>query len=96
MAYFVMTCLDKPGALDLRLATREPHLAWLAGVEGVRVRLAGPFLDEAGEMIGSMFILEAADLDAVRAFSAADPYTLAGLFAQVEIRPWRRTVGIEL
>jgi uncharacterized protein YciI len=43
-----------------------------------------------------MFILEAADIEAARAFSAADPYTLAGLFERVEIRPWRRTLGVEI
>ncbi len=92
MALFVLTCLDKPNALALRMANREAHLAYLASRPGV-VRLGGPFLDAAGAMAGSLMIVEAEDLAAVQAFSAADPYVRAGLFASVEIRPWKVTVG---
>jgi uncharacterized protein YciI len=92
MPLFVLICIDKPGALGLRMATREAHFAY-AGAHRGAVRLGGPFLDEGGEMAGSLIILEAADLAAARAFSAADPYTLAGLFQSVEIRPWKATFG---
>jgi uncharacterized protein YciI len=92
MPLFVLICIDKPGALALRMATREAHFAYAAADRGA-VRLGGPFLDEAGHMAGSLIILEAADLAAARAFSAADPYTLAGLFQSVEIRPWKATFG---
>ncbi len=92
MAHFALICIDKPGALALRMATREAHFAYVRAHPGA-VRLGGPFLDEAGEMAGSLILLEAADLAAARAFSAADPYTLAGLFERLEIRPWRATVG---
>ena len=30
---------------------------------------------------------------AVEAFTAADPYQLAGVFARVEVRAWKVTVG---
>jgi hypothetical protein len=92
MANFVLTCLDKPGALDLRLANRDAHFAYLAGHPGV-VRLGGPFLDADGRMAGSMLIVDLADMAAAQAFAAADPYALAGLFERVEIRAWRATVG---
>jgi uncharacterized protein YciI len=92
MPQFLMTCLDKPNALELRMATREAHLAYV-GARLTTVKIAGPVLTEAGEMAGSMFILEAADIGAVRAFNEADPYTQAGLFERVEIRPIKVTVG---
>jgi uncharacterized protein YciI len=92
MAQFLMTCLDKPNALELRMATREAHLAYVAE-NLANVKIAGPMLTVTGEMAGSMFIFEGADIDAVRAFNAADPYTRAGLFEQVEIRPIKVTVG---
>jgi uncharacterized protein len=92
MANFVLTCLDKPGALDLRLANRDAHFAYLAEHPGV-VRLGGPFLDAEGRMAGSMLIVELADMAAAQAFAAADPYALAGLFERVDIRAWRATVG---
>ena len=92
MAHFVLTCLDKPGALELRLANRQAHFAYLAEHPGV-VRLGGPFLDAEGRMAGSMLIVQLADIAAAEAFAAADPYVLAGLFERVEIRAWRATVG---
>jgi hypothetical protein len=92
MPHFVLVCVDKPGALALRMATRQAHFDWLAEHPGV-VRLGGPFLSEAGEMAGSLIIFEAADIAAARAFADADPYAKAGLFASIELRPWRATVG---
>lgn len=92
MARYLLYCLDKPDALDLRLANREAHLAYIAD-HGDKVPAAGPLLDDAGQMKGSLLVVEAADRAAVEAFSAADPYRKAGLFERVEIHAWRQSVG---
>jgi uncharacterized protein len=92
MTLFVLSCIDRPDSLERRMAAREAHLAYVADNRAM-VRLAGPYLDDGGQMIGSMFVLEASDRAAVEAFSAADPYVLAGLFERVEIRIWRVSVG---
>ena len=92
MALFIISWLDKPGALDIRLATREAHLAYVADHPGV-VRLGGPYLSEDGAMAGSMLIVEAEDLATAQAFHDADPYKAAGLFETSTVRPWRVTVG---
>ena len=92
MPLFVLSCIDRPGGLDRRLAAREAHLAYLAG-HGDRVRLAGPFLGADGQPVGSMLVIDAADLAAARAFADADPYRLADLFQSVDIRAWRITIG---
>jgi len=91
MALFAIICLDKPGMLDLRLATRDRHLAYAEGT-GL-VRAGGAFLDSDGKPEGSLLIIEADDLPAARAFAAADPYATSGVFASVEIRPWRLALG---
>lgn len=92
MALFVLTCLDKADALDLRMATREAHLAYVR--ENLsRIKVAGPLLDAAEQMKGSMFVIEAENAAEVEAFSAADPYRTAGLFESVTVQPWRVTVG---
>lgn len=91
--FFVALCQDKPDGLPLRVATREAHLAWLKSL-GSTVRFGGPFLDAAGEaMVGSMLMVEAADLAAAKAIFAEDPYAKAGLFTAVEVKPWRWVVG---
>jgi uncharacterized protein YciI len=92
MPLFMLACFDKPEALDLRMATREAHLAYVRENAGA-VKLAGPMLDEADGMAGSLFILEVADRAAALAFNAADPYQKAGLFDRVETRGFRATIG---
>jgi uncharacterized protein YciI len=92
MPLFVMSCLDRAGSTELRAATRAAHLAYLDANPGV-VRLAGPFMDDDGQPIGSLFIMEGETRAAVEAFAARDPYFQAGLFGAVEIRPWRVVIG---
>lgn len=90
---YVALCHDKPDHLAVRVANRDAHLAWLKSL-GTRTRIAGPFFDETGEtMSGSVVVIEAADLAEAKATFAADPYAAAGLFAAVEIRPWKWVVG---
>ncbi|MDB5446119.1 MAG: hypothetical protein JWQ97_1436 [Phenylobacterium sp.] len=91
MPLFVLSCIDKPNALQARLNAREAHLSYL-GETGV-MKLAGPFLNEAGEPAGSLMIVDVDDLAAAKSFSVNDPYVKAGVFERVEIRPFRLTLG---
>jgi uncharacterized protein YciI len=52
---FVVTAIDKEGSLQLRLATREAHFAYVKATGALR--LGGPFLDRNGDMAGSMMII---------------------------------------
>jgi hypothetical protein len=87
---FALICRDKPGALEVRKANRDAHLAYAAEHP---VLIGGPMLDEAGAMIGSLLILDVEDRSAAEAFAADDPYAQAGLFETVEIRAWKRVIG---
>nr|WP_221220938.1 YciI family protein [Phenylobacterium haematophilum] len=89
---FAIHCLDKPASLELRLANREAHLAY-AGSFKAHIKLGGPLLNEAGEMAGSMLIMEFDDIAQARAFSADDPYVKAGLFQRVDITAFKPTLG---
>ena len=93
MALFVLACIDKSNSLDLRMATREAHFSYARSLPEGTIRLGGPFLDEKGDMAGSLIIIDVADLAAAEAFTQNDPYRKAGLFERVEIRPWRATFG---
>ena len=92
MTIFAIHCLDKPASLELRLANREAHLAY-AGSFKAHIKLGGPLLNEAGEMAGSMLIMEFDDIAKARAFSADDPYVKAGLFQRVDITAFKPTLG---
>lgn len=94
MPLFVMSYIDKPDSLALRMATREAHLAYANDKNNpVQVKLGGPYLDDKGEMAGTLIIVEAKDLAEARAFSKNDPYVKSGLFQSVDIRPFRITVS---
>ncbi|MBS0472716.1 MAG: YciI family protein [Proteobacteria bacterium] len=86
---FVVTAIDKPDSLALRMATREAHFAYAR--ETNVIRIGGPFLDDKGDMAGSLIIFEAENLDAAKTWHANDPYKKAGLFAHSEVRPWKLT-----
>lgn len=82
---------DKPDALQIRLDTRDAHLAYIADT-GV-VEMAGPFLDPDGKMCGSMIIMNVADLASAQAWADNDPYAKAGLFEKVRIEEWKKVIG---
>lgn len=90
MRYAVM-CMDKPGSLPVRLDNRTAHLDYIR-TTGV-VEQAGPFLDSAGQMCGSLLILDVASLQAAQDWAEHDPYAIAGLFASVQVIEWKKVIG---
>ncbi len=85
---FAVICTDKPASLDLRIATRDRHLAYLE-TYAAQIRQAGPLLDAAGRPCGSLLLVEVADRAAADGFAEADPYARVGLFESTVIRPYR-------
>ena len=88
MPLFVFHGLDKAGALDVRKATRQSHLDWIASLSP-RVKIGGPMMsDDGATPLGSMLVVETETLDEARALFAQDPYALAGLWASTSVRPF--------
>ena len=85
---FSLVCTDRPGALDLRMATRPAHLAFLETYQD-RLMHAGAMLDLDGRPCGSILIIDVEDRAAAEGFAAADPYAVAGLFESSVIRGFR-------
>ena len=81
---FLVHTHDRPGALDVRMANREAHVAWLKAA-GTSVKAAGPWLNEADEMAGSLLIIDAADRAALDAWLASDPYTTGDVWRDVTV-----------
>jgi uncharacterized protein YciI len=86
---FAFVCKDKPGHLNVRMETRPAHLEHLnkLNAEGM-LKMAGPFLDADGKPNGSLVVVKAESAEAAKAIADADPYTKAGLFESVEIKPF--------
>ncbi|MCV6546512.1 MAG: YciI family protein [Cohaesibacter sp.] len=90
--HFIVTCLDKEGALENRKANRDAHLAFAAQNEA-SIQIGGPLLDDDGAMIGSCLICEADNLQNLKDLLAQDPYAKAELFQSVDIKPWKWVIG---
>ena len=84
---FAIICTDKKDGLEIRKANRPEHLEYLKSIEDA-LKGAGPFMGTDGNPNGSMLLVEMVDLAAARDFADNDPYAKAGLFANVDIRPW--------
>jgi uncharacterized protein YciI len=85
---FALICTDKPNSLELRQQSRPEHLKFLEGLGG-RLKAAGPFTDDEGKPTGSLVVIEAENRSAISEIAGRDPYAIAGLFASVEIKPWK-------
>jgi len=93
---FVATCADKPDSMAKRQENRPAHLAYLASL-GPRVKVAGALLaPDQKSAVGSLIVFEGETADEVAALCAKDPYALVGLFAHVDVKPWRQGVGAPL
>ncbi|MET0546571.1 MAG: YciI family protein [Caulobacterales bacterium] len=92
---FVILASDRPGALELRLATRPKHIDYWNATGAVKI--AGAMLENYnadGNPKGSIVIVDAPDLATVNKMLADDPYTLAGVFGDdVRIELLRPGIG---
>lgn len=90
---------DVENSLERRMAARPDHLARLEKLrdEG-RLILAGPnpAIDaetpgDAG-FSGSLVVAEFADLETAQAWADADPYMIAGVYAKVQVKPFKKVL----
>ena len=93
--WYVVLGRDAGDTASARAAARPAHLARLQALaaEG-RLKLAGPLprvdgLSPAeGGVTGSLIVAAFDDLAAAEAWAAADPYVAAGVYADVDVRPF--------
>lgn len=90
---------DRPDSLAARLAARPAHLARLQALQDDgRLLLAGPFpaidANDPGPagFSGSLIVGEFASLAEAKAWADADPFVAAGVYAQVTVKPFRKTL----
>ena len=84
---FAVTAFDKPNSLEKRLEVRPTHLKYWDDNADAMV-LAGPFLGEDGNAVGSMMVVTASGQAAAEALVGNDPYAVEGVFESVTVRPW--------
>jgi len=90
---------DVDNSLERRLSVRAQHLARLQQLQdNGRLVLAGPLpaVDSADPgpagFTGSLIVAEFDSLEAARTWAQADPYVNAGVYASVEVKPFRKVL----
>ena len=79
---------DKPNSVGLRQSERPKHLVYLERVTTCIVS-GGALMDDRGQQIGSILIIDVEDRAAAERFAGTDPYVAAGLFANTCVAPFR-------
>jgi uncharacterized protein len=96
---YAIIAQDITNSLEKRMDARSAHLARLNELQNQgRLILAGPHpaIDSidpgpAG-FSGSLIVAEFANLEAANAWVAADPFVIAGVYASVVVKPFRKTL----
>jgi uncharacterized protein YciI len=90
---------DVPDSLEKRKVARPAHIARLEKLRDAgRLILSGPLpaidAEDPGPagFTGSLVVAEFDSLAAARAWAEADPYIAAGVYAAVDVQPFRKVL----
>ena len=97
--FYAIRGTDVPNSLDKRKAVRPAHIARLEKLRDAgRLLLAGPFpaidAEDPGPagFTGSLIVAEFDSLEDARAWAQSDPYVAAGVYAAVDVTPFRKVL----
>lgn len=97
--WYAIVAEDTPNSLDKRLAARPQHLSRLQVLQDAgRLLLAGPFpaIDSTDPgpagFTGSLIVAEFPDLESARIWANDDPFVSAGVYNNVTVKPFRKTL----
>lgn len=97
--WFAIIATDVADSLEKRKGARPAHLARLVKLlEAGRLFVAGAFpaieAEDPGPagLTGSMILAEFPSQTDAQAWADADPYVAAGVYANVQIRPFRKAL----
>ncbi|MCJ2116294.1 MULTISPECIES: YciI family protein [unclassified Methylobacterium] len=89
--HFVIHCIDTADP-SIRQTHYPAHRAYLAAAP-LKIVIAGPILDETGEVpIGSLLVIEAENWEVAQAFASSDPFAINGAWDSIQIHPFRISV----
>jgi uncharacterized protein len=97
--FYAIRGTDVPNSLEQRKAARPAHLARLERLRDAGcLLLCGPFpaidTEDPGPAgyTGSLIVAEFDSLEDARAWAQTDPYVAAGVYATVEVTPFRKVL----
>ena len=95
MPLFVLSCTDREGTLEKRLATRPAHLARLQQLDAEgRLIVAGampkdPSNPQAG-FCGSTMIVDFDSREALDAWLQDEPFLKEGVYSHIDVKPFNK------
>lgn len=97
--WYAIIAEDTPNSLDKRLNVRPEHLSRLKALQDAgRLLLAGPFpaidsIDPGSNgYTGSLIVAEFNNLEDAKEWANNDPFVIAGVYQQVTVKPFRKTL----
>ena len=97
--WYAIVAEDVENSLEARMAARPAHLTRLTELQSQgKLLLAGPFpaidsLDPGpAGFSGSLIVAEFADLTSAKNWAEADPFVIAGVYAHVTVKPFRKAL----
>jgi hypothetical protein len=97
--WYAIIAEDTPDSLERRLQARPEHLNRLTSLQDAgRLLLAGPFpaIDSndpgTNGYSGSLIVAEFDSLDEAKEWANNDPFTIHGVYRQVTVKPFRKTL----
>lgn len=95
--FYMIRGTDVPGSLEKRKAARPAHIARLEKLRDAgRLLLSGPLpaidAEDPGPagFTGSLIVAEFDSLEDARSWAAADPYVATGVYAAVDVQPFKK------
>lgn len=97
--FYAIISEDVPASLPLRASARPAHLERLQDLKDQgRLLLAGPHpavdSEEPGQagFSGSLVVAEFTSQEEAQAWADADPYVAAGVYARVQVKPFKKVL----
>lgn len=97
--WYAIVAEDTPNSLDKRLSARPEHLARLQDLQNTgRLLLAGPFpaIDSTDPgpagYSGSLIVAGFSSLEEAQQWANNDPFVINGVYSQVSVKPFRKTL----
>ena len=95
MPLFVLSCTDREGTLEKRLATRPAHLARLQQLDAEgRLIVAGAMSKDLSNpqagFYGSTMIVDFDSREALDAWLQDEPFLKEGVYSHIDVKPFNK------
>ena len=88
---YVIHAYDYPDGLAKRMEIRPAHLDYVRTLKAKdQFLLGGALLDEAGQMIGSMLMLNLDTDEQLQEYLRTDPYIVQGVWERIDVKQFRQ------